>query len=74
MLEWVAYPFSSRASLPGVELMSPALQENLSQLSYQHNPEVDQKWMLEGLVSLSSAGIYFNIHGHTATLEKIEDA
>ena len=54
--------------------MSPALQENLSQLSYQQNPEVDQKWRLEGLVSLSSAGIYFNIHGHTATLEKIEDA
>ena len=54
--------------------MSPALQENLSQLSYQQSPEVDQKWMLEGLVSLSSAGIYFHIHGHTATLEKIEDA
>ena len=50
--------------------MSPALQENLSQLSYQQNPEVDQKWMLEGLVSLSSAGIYFSIHGYTATLQK----
>ena len=44
--------------------------QNLSQLSYLENPEVDQKWRLEGLVSKRRAGIYFNILGYAATLKK----
>ena len=35
ILEWVAYPFSSRFSLPRIEPGSPALQVAFYQLSYQ---------------------------------------
>jgi len=37
ILEWVAYSFSRRSSHPRIELMSPALQADSLQLSYQGN-------------------------------------
>ena len=35
ILEWVAYPFSSGSSDPGIELGSPALQADSLPMSYQ---------------------------------------